>query len=141
MSLLEKINELKEKFKACNVHKKKVKALQNYNFAVPLPNKEAALFSLVKKCMNYGFLDDVESSFLNHMLDKCGIYYLDWAHKTNWLKTQMKRLAYEHRKEQEVQLNFFDYQDVKPVLQPKSSIVKWWQGKSQQQPRCENTAG
>lgn len=83
----DKIGELKEKFKGFFQHRKKIKALENYSEVERFPHKN--YLSLVKNCINDGFLEEQESAFLDHMLDKYEIKYLDWAHRTKWLKKEM----------------------------------------------------
>ena len=41
--------------------------------------------------MDDGFLGDKEDEFLGYLLDKYEVNFLDWAHKTKWLKQEMKR--------------------------------------------------
>lgn len=43
--------------------------------------------------MNDGFLDDEEARFLEHMLRKYELNYLDWSHKTKWLKNQIRSMV------------------------------------------------
>ena|ERR1700677_1044809 len=86
--LWDKITDLKNRFKSFFQHKKKISALENFSQAAPFPHRK--YLGLIKMCVNDGFLGDKESEFLDHMLDTCRINYLDWAHKTPWLKKEIE---------------------------------------------------
>lgn len=60
--------------------------------------------------MSNGFLGDQEADFLNHMVDKYFVQYnfLDWTHKTQWLKAEMTRLNKESVKIKPRQTDMFD---------------------------------
>lgn len=107
--LFEKVSELKEKFKSLFQHKKKIAALENYSLAAPFTHRNQ--LTLIKNCMNDGFLDDEEARFLEHMLKKYELNYLDWSHKTKWLKNQIRSMA--AKKSPDPQF-FFDW-DRKPT--------------------------
>jgi len=86
-NLFEKIAELKVKFQHFYQHRKKITALDNHSSVVKFYHK--SYLSLIKVCMNEGFLGGEESQFLEFLLKKYEVSYLDWAHRTNWLKKQM----------------------------------------------------
>lgn len=86
--LFDKVPELKEKFRKCFQQRKKIAALENYSTSVKFPHKSYLL--LVKECMKDGFLGQEESEFLDYMLNRYHLNYLDWAHRTKWLKQQME---------------------------------------------------
>ncbi len=86
-NLFEKISELKTRFGHFFQHRKKITALENYSTAEKFPHKN--YLTLVKSCMTEGFLGDQESQFLDYMLTKYEVNYLDWAHKTKWLKREI----------------------------------------------------
>ena len=44
----------------------------------------------MRKCLQSGFLEEKESEFLDHMLNKYQINFLDWEQKTKWVKGQIK---------------------------------------------------
>ena len=96
-NIFDRIPELKEKFQAFFQHRKKIAALENYSSSVKFHHKSYLL--LVKECLKDGFLGDEEAAFLDHMLGRYEINYLDWAHKTKWLKEQIKEkgIAVSHR--------------------------------------------
>ena len=58
-TLFERIPELKEKFTTLAVHKKKLRALENYSEVKHLQHND--YLGLIKKCLNDGFLDEKES--------------------------------------------------------------------------------
>ena len=106
MDLFAKVLELKEKFKSLFIQRKKIKALTNYaecgNF------RHDNYLGLVKRCMDEGFLEQEEASFLDHMLKKYELKFLDWSHKTKWLKAEMKRVSNESFKSKPIQGMLFD---------------------------------
>ena len=99
----DKIGALKDRFKAFFQHKKKVTALENYAGADKFHHRN--YLGLVKRCMSDGFLGDKESDFLDHILSVYEINYLDWSHKTKWLKNQMIKRK-EGQKPLAEQVNF-----------------------------------
>lgn len=112
--LFDKIFELKEKFKNFFTHKKKMQALDNYSSVVPFQHKDYLL--LIKKCMNDGFLGEKEADFLTYMLEKYEVNFLDWSHKTRWLKGEMTRLAGKYQEPQAIQPFLFDFEKLqKPI--------------------------
>ena len=92
-TLFDKLTDLKGKFTGFWQHRKKVKALENYSSVAKFEHKP--YLELVKKCMKDGFLDKIEADFLDHVLQKYGANYLDWSHRTNWLKDKMESLKKE----------------------------------------------
>lgn len=114
--LFEQAFTLKEKFKDLFIHKKKIKALENFSECSKFHHKK--YLALIKQCLADGFLDQEESDFLTHMLDRYRINFLDWAHKTNWLKGEMSRLKANYAKPQvqTAQQTFWDYKDLKQKL-------------------------
>ncbi len=115
--LFDQITDLKEKFKNFFSHKKKMQALDNYSLCAPFQHRDYVL--LIKKCMADGFLGEKEADFLCYMLEKYALNYLDWAHRTNWLKVEMVKLAANYPKEapqvKVAQLPLFDYDKLKTV--------------------------
>jgi ATP-dependent Clp protease ATP-binding subunit ClpA len=112
LSLFERIVEFKNKLSGFLSHKKKLKALQNYSQVVHFVHDD--YLTLIDRCMSDGFLGDKESDFLDYMLDRYEVNFLDWHHKTKWIKSEMKRLTrenFQQREEpfQEKQLTFFDW--------------------------------
>lgn len=104
--LFEKVHELKEKITNLFLHRKKLKALENYS---QIPNfKHINYLPLIKQCMLEGFLEEQEASFLDHMLNKYEINYLDWSHRTKWLKNEMVRLSAPRKRPLFSQMDLFD---------------------------------
>lgn len=120
--LFDKIPDLKEKFKNFFSHKKKMQALDNYSYCAPFQHRDYLL--LIKKCMLHGFLGEKEADFLCYMVEKYAINFLDWSHKTNWLKQEMNKLASNFPKPEPkiAQLPLFDYEKMKV---PKSAAVSF----------------
>ena len=104
--LFEKIFELKEKFKHLFIQKKKLKALENYSEVVDFQHKD--YITLIKRCMADGFLGDKEADFLCYLLEKYEVNFLDWSHRTKWLKTEISRLSEQKQRKKEVQLTLFN---------------------------------
>lgn len=92
--LFERVGELKDKFFNLFQHKKKIKALENYSNVAPFHHKK--YLRMIESCIDDGFLEDKETEFLDHMLQKYEVNYLDWAHKTRWLKKTMEDMSQEH---------------------------------------------
>jgi hypothetical protein len=105
---LDKAYDLKNKFKKFFISKKKLKALSNYAEAVPTKHK--TYLTLIKKCSDDGFLGEREADFLSYMIDLYDINYLDWSHKTRWLKQKITTLADEQKKQEAEQLDLFAYE-------------------------------
>jgi len=108
ISIFDKVSELKDSFKKVFQHKKKIKALENYSSSAKFSH--ADFLPLLKKCMEYGFVGQEESAFLEFLLNKYQVKYLDWCHKTQWLKQKMEEMQKESRPEKCVQLTLFDKQ-------------------------------
>lgn len=101
--LFDKVQELKEKFNDLFKQKKKLKALEHY--ATTGSFKHAKYLPLVRQCMQGGFLEKPEADFLDHMLNKYELNYLEWSHKTKWLKGEIRKLADENTLSHQ-QMNF-----------------------------------
>lgn len=88
-NLLDHLIELKDRFKSFFQHKKKVTALENFSDTDGFGHRP--YLDLVKHCMHQGFLGEKESDFLDHMLSRYEINYLDWSHRTKWLKGEIAK--------------------------------------------------
>lgn len=102
-----KLDEFKQKFKSFLLHKKKVKALENY--AACHCNVKRGWVQLLRECLNCGFLEPKEEEFLDHMINKTHleIEYLTWCHRTKWLKSHMQELAGEMmQKNEQIMIDF-----------------------------------
>ena len=89
--IFDKISQLKVKFKSFFVSRKKLKALENYSSCAPFKYRES--LSLIKRCMEESFLNEKGVAFMDSMLDEYHVNFLDWAHRTKWLKGEMARMA------------------------------------------------
>jgi len=105
--IFDRVTELKDKFKLFFTHKAKIKALDHYSQLGDFEHKD--YLSLLKKCMNFGFLGDKESDFLGHLIDKYfqDKNYIDWTIKTRWLHKEMSRLSKEKIKPKFVPEQFY----------------------------------
>ena len=121
-SLFDRVPELKERFRKFFQHRKKIAALENYSTTVNFSHKN--YLTLVKECLKDGFLGEKEAEFLDYMLACYEVNYLDWAHKTKWLKTQMNERAQVSHKLRPYQI-LFDFDRVKetPVHVPTALIA------------------
>lgn len=117
-----RVSELKDKFVAFFQHRKKVSALENYSLTGRFEHRN--YLGLVKECLNDGFLGDEESKFLDHMLGRYEMHYLDWAHRTRWLKTEVSRLKIPEEKPTIFQ-STFGFEQPTPTLNiPMALIAK-----------------
>lgn len=98
----DKIADLKDLFSAFFQHRKKITALENFSTTDHFPHR--TYLTLIKKCVADGFLTGKESEFLEYMLSRYEIQYLDWCQKTGWVKKQMaqKNEAKEKKSDQGV---------------------------------------
>lgn len=92
MNLLTSPNELKNKLYKDLTHEKKYKALNNYA-SCNLKFKHREYLPLLRRALDCGFLGEKEDEFLGYLIDRYSLPYLDWAHKTNWLKNEMELVA------------------------------------------------
>src|SRR5215467_7948809 len=75
-TLFQTIADFTEQFKRFFQQRKKVAALQNLSEVSEFEHKH--YLSLIKACMQDGFLGEKEADFLDHMLTTYEINYLDW---------------------------------------------------------------
>jgi len=112
-----KLEQFKDKFDIFTKHRKKVKALENISSCTNF--KHQSYLGLIKECLHEGFLEDQEEVFLDHMLHKYEVNYLDWCYKTKWLKKEMNKLASACKKTSE-QI-YIDFEKLMPK-QPMPNI-------------------
>lgn len=117
------IEEIKEKFSKFYQHRKQINALQNYNLVKSMSRQENKLFRCVKECIQIGFLDGADESYLSHLLEKMEINYLDWSHKTKWVKSQISKKSEKIHKVIPVQ-TYFDFAREPTVQIPLSIVAK-----------------
>lgn len=116
--LFEKVTELKESFKKSFIHRKKHKSLKTYSEVVDLPEEQTAAMSLLEYKMKSGFLSDKLASFLDVFLEENEINFLDWSHKTKWLKNKIQEMKKDQVLAKTVQLTMFDYPQMKQYAAP-----------------------
>ena len=97
-----KYDEFTEKFNRFFIHKKKVKALENY--ATVQEFEGAKYIRLLKELLKDGFLDSEEERFLEYQIKKAEIDAFTWSHKTKWLKREMQRLEAARNKKPDAQI-------------------------------------
>lgn len=89
--IFDRLHELKDKFKRFFTQRKKLQSLKNFSEATDFEHKP--YLKLIDKCMQDGFLGQKEDDFLGYLLDRYEINFLDWSHKTRWLKGEIRRLS------------------------------------------------
>lgn len=107
--LFDKLEDFREKFQHLYVHKKKVLALENLSQAVVIQHNDYLI--LIKRCMREGFLSAEENSFLVYLVAKyfSDKNFLDWTHRTPWLKQEMRRLSRANPKRTPMQQDLFNW--------------------------------
>lgn len=110
-----KVSDLKEKFKKFFVIKKKVRALENFSECAPFEHRE--YLHLIQKCVNDGFPGEKEADFLDYMLERYEVNFLDWFHRTPWLKAKMATMSQQNKKPPAEQM-FFGFMQPKPSYVP-----------------------
>lgn len=115
-TLFDKVLELKDRFKSFFSHKKKLQALENYSNCAPFQHKD--YLTLIKRCMADGFLGEKEADFLCYMLEKYELNFLDWSHRTKWLKSEMQKLASHYQKDKPEQMTMLDCPEVRSSVNP-----------------------
>lgn len=119
----EKTDELQRKFYNLVGHKKKVKALENYSEVGTFKHNDYLL--LLRKCISEGFLGEVEADFLTYMIKKYDVNFLDWSHKTKWLKEEIERLgrlSFQMQQYHEFK-KYHDYVKAQPTQSMPASMV------------------
>jgi hypothetical protein len=103
-NLFEKTEQLKSLFKDFFQHKKKVAALENYAQMAGTDYKSE--LQLIKSCLKTRFLSKKGADFLEELIDEHHVNYLDWSHRTKWVKSQ---IAEQQLKADPIQQIFFDF--------------------------------
>lgn len=97
-----------DRYKGFRIQRKKHKALTNYSSCAPFGY--ADYLKILGKILKDSLPTGEEMAFLDYLLTKAGIVYLDWAHKTRWLKKEMSRVRRKHNITVSKQLGLFvDY--------------------------------
>lgn len=89
-SIFDQISTLKEKFKGFFQQRKQITALENHALVRRFTDVETEVLSTIKTCMKGSFLQEEDAEWMNRKLDRLQINYLDWAHRTKWLKGQLQ---------------------------------------------------
>lgn len=84
------IEDLKRKFLEDLQDKKKIQALQHLGEVRKF--RQQSLLKVVADDYRCGFLDPEESQFLDYVLRKYSIDYLNWCHKTRGTKLEMAQM-------------------------------------------------
>ena len=105
--IFERIADLKVKFKDFFQQRKQMTALQNHSLVKRFTAKEQDIFDTVKSCMKGSFLEDEDAEWITKKLDRMQINYLDWAHKTKWLKQTIQ--SEQPKTGPEIYQSFFDF--------------------------------
>lgn len=107
--LFDKLENFREKFQHLHVHKKKLLALDNLSQAVPFQHNDYLI--LIKRCMRSGFLTQEENSFLTYLVGKyfSDKNFIDWTHRTPWLKQEIRRLSHANPKRTPMQQDLFNW--------------------------------
>lgn len=113
-NLFERTDVLKPLFSSFFQHKKKVRALENFAEAevVTYTNE----LSLIKSCLENRFLSKKGSDFLEELLEENRVNYLDWSHRTRWLKSQIQARKRERAELPKIQQAFFDFARPQPQV-------------------------
>lgn len=90
-NIFDRVSDLKELFLSFFTHRKKLKALENYSVVSGFQHR--GYLKLIGKCIDDGFLGSEEAAFLDHMLQKYEINFLDWSHRTKWIKRQIAEMS------------------------------------------------
>ena len=101
-----KYNEFKSKFSSFFVHRKKVRALENYREATNFEGYK--YIGILKELLKDGFLDSEEEHFLDYQIKKAEICAYTWAHKTKWVKNEIVRMRFFAPKKPDRQI-YFDF--------------------------------
>lgn len=120
ISILEIARQLKTKFQSYRQDKKKIAALDNFSSVSPFRHRK--FLFLLKHCLKDAFLGQKEEDFLNHLLDVYSVKYLDWAHKTPWLKRKMYELRAKSVDQPQI---FFDFEKIsRPAVHIPVHLIK-----------------
>lgn len=103
------LGQLQHKFNEFFKHRAKLRALMNYDEAVDYKNHR--WITLIQECMKDGFLQDKESEFLDHILSKCEINFLDWNCRTKWVKRQIKKIRLQNTNPTPKNLDLFSWKN------------------------------
>lgn len=78
------------------INRKKLSALINFSESLD-SFKDWQALEFITNWLEQEFLDSEGERFLDHLLQKYGINYLDWACKSYWVKNQIRHLRKNQR--------------------------------------------
>jgi len=121
--LFDKIEDFREKFQHLYVHKKKLLALDNLSQTIPFQHNDYLV--LIKRCMREGFLSPEENSFLVYLIGKyfSDKNFLDWTHRTKWLKGEMRRLSKANPTRSPIQQDLFNWNKLREQIKPATPVM------------------
>jgi len=96
--LVQKLIDFDIKFKAYFIHKKKLKAMNNYAEVADLEKKHIIAMKLIENFASGGFLEEEDVEYLNKLLARYEVKFSEWSHKTKWLKGHMKSISRQRGK-------------------------------------------
>ncbi len=114
-----KYEELKQKFNGFWIHRKKVKALENYASVSEFEGSK--YIRMLKELLADGFLDQEEERFLEHQIKKAEIDVFSWCHRTRWLKEEMGRMSAAKRRKVSPQI-YMEFPEGFPVKIPEMNF-------------------
>lgn len=86
-----KISDLKQKFKNFFQQRKQIAALENYSRVKKFSVAETVVMDTIKFCMKGQFLEEEDNKWIQGKLKRIEINYLDWSHRTRWLKQEIEK--------------------------------------------------
>jgi hypothetical protein len=120
--IFERIADLKVKFRDFFQQRKQMTALQNHSMVKKFTDSEQEVFGVIKYCMKGSFLEDEDAEWITKKLDRMQINYLDWAHKTKWLKQTIQ--SEQPKKAPEIYQTFFDFAQASQNLYVPPNAIK-----------------
>lgn len=82
------LEEFSNKYYQHEINRKKISALINFSETMEKTSDWLA-FEYISHWLDQEFLDEEGMRFLDHLLTKYGINYLDWSYKSPWVKRQI----------------------------------------------------
>jgi hypothetical protein len=112
MHLTENPSFLQTLFNEFQKSKKKIKALENFSLTGLFQHKPYLI--LIKKCMLCCVVGKKEEEFLDYMLGKYNINFLDWSYRTRWVKKQIesKKNKVASKRQEQLFLPLFDHSKI-----------------------------
>lgn len=115
-SVFEKLSEFREKFAGLLQCRKKSKSLDNYSEVAFMDEEDLLFLNSIKRALKRGFLKQYQIDFLNGALEEYQLNYLFWSHKTKWLKSEMREMAKNSRKQHNQMIFNYDKEREMPDI-------------------------